>query len=339
MKGTFMRVLILLILGILDFVAAAQELTPQIPNSSKPSIDVNISRGYQVGPGDIIETKVLGEKDFDFTATVDENGKIEIPFADQPLTAMCKTERELKAEVTNLVAKYVRNPQVSLRVVERKSRPPATIYGEVLHQQQVILTRQTRLLELLSFAGGVTEKAGGIVQVFRPQPPLCADENELKEWKELAASDMGVPSKIYSLTSVKQGKDESNPIIYPGDIIIVHRAAPVYVIGEVMALREIPLTEKGLSLTEAIAQAGGFSRQAKTKEIKIRRLKANSREREIINVNYEAIKKGLQKDIMLEPEDIVEVGKSGKTFGQALLDILGGGARSFTQVLPQRVLY
>jgi polysaccharide biosynthesis/export protein len=337
-----MRVLflILTILGIFDFVIA-QEGASQTPVTSNNPIvsDVKVSRGYQIGPGDVIEGRVLGERDFDFLVTVDEDGKIEVPFSEQPVVAMCKTERELRAEIAKLAARYVRNPQVGVRVVERKSRPPATIYGEVLHQQQVILTRQTRLLELLSFAGGVTEKAGGIVQVFRPQPPLCADPKELQEWQELAASDMGVPSRIYSLTSVKQGREESNPIIYPGDIIIVHRASPVYVIGEVMVLREIPLTEKGLSLTEAIAQAGGFSRQAKTSEIKIRRLKPNSKQREIITVDYDAIKKGLQKDVMLEPEDIVEVGKAKKGFGEALLEILRGSTNTFTQVLPQRVLY
>lgn len=305
------------------------------------SQQVNLSnqRAYLIGPGDVIEVKVLGEDDFNFVATVDEDGKIEVPFFEEPVTAVCKTERQLRTEMVQLVSRYVRNPQVSVRVTERRSRPPATIYGEVRQQQQVILTRPTRLLEILSFAGGVTEKAGGIIQIFRTQPPLCADPKEVQEWKELASSELGVPSMVYSLTSVKQGKEESNPIIQPGDIIIVQRASPVYVIGEVMVLREIPITESGLTLTEAIAQAGGFSREAKTKEIRIRRLKPNSKDREIITVNYDAIRRGEQKDIMLQPEDIVEVGKSKRGIGETILDIMTGGARSFTQVLPQRVLY
>jgi len=297
------------------------------------------ARAYLIGPGDIIEGKVLGEGDYDFKVTVDDDGNIEIPFSDKPVQAMCKTERQLRAEITQLIARYVRDPQLSLRVAERRSRPPVTIYGEVRQQQQVILTRQTRLLEILSFAGGVTEKAGGIIQVFRPQPPLCADPKELEEWKAQANDEQGVPSRLYSLSSVKQGREESNPVIYPGDIIIVQKASPVYVIGEVMALREIPITENGLTLTEAIAQAGGFSREAKTKEIRIRRLKQNSKDREIIVVNYDEIRNGKQKDIALQPEDIVEVGRAKRGVGGTILDILTGSARSFTQVLPQRVLY
>ncbi len=307
--------------------------------SAQQSSTVQTPKGYLIGPGDVIEVKVLGEDDFSFAATIDEDGKVQIPFFENPVQAACKTERELRTEITQLVSRYVRNPQVNLRVVERRSRPPVTIYGEVRQQQQVILTRQTRLLEILSFAGGVTEKAGGIIQIFRPQPPFCADSKELEEWKTRADSDIGIPSMIYSLASVKQGKEESNPIVLPGDIIIVQRASPVYVIGEVMVLREIPITEKGLTLTEAIAQAGGFTRDAKTKEIRIRRLKQNSKDRELIVVNYDEIRKGNQKDIVLQPEDIVEVGKSKKNVGETILDIVTGGARSFSQVLPQRILY
>jgi polysaccharide biosynthesis/export protein len=296
-------------------------------------------RGYLLGPGDVIEGKVLGEEQFNFTAAVDEDGNIEVPFFEKPVPAMCRSERDLRVEVTRLVARYIRNPQVSVRVTERKSRPPATIYGEVRQQQQVVLTRKARLLELLSFAGGVTEKAGGMIQVFRTQPPMCADAGEANEWKAETAEGLDVPSRMYSLSSLRQGKEESNPLIYPGDIVVVQKASPVYVIGEVMVLKEIPLSEKGLSLTEAIAQAGGFSREAKTKDIKIRRLRENSKDREVIAVNYDLIKKGQQKDVMLQPEDIVEVDKAKKGLGQTILEIATGGVRNFTNVLPQRVLY
>lgn len=296
-------------------------------------------RGYLIGPGDVISVKVLGEKDFDIdAATVDEDGKIEVPFSDTPVIASCKTEKELRAEVTKVLSKYLRNPQISLRVSERKSRPPATIYGEVRQQQQIVLTRKARLLELLSFAGGVTKEAGGMIQVFRTQPPVCSDGSEEMKWVSGSKDGTDVPSRMYSLTSVKQGREEANPEILPGDIIVVQKASPIYVIGEVMALKEIPLTENGLSLTEAIAQAGGFNREAKTKDITIRRLKSNSRERDIIIVNYDLVKKGKQQDVMLEPEDIVIVNKTKKGVAETILDIVTGGAKNAATILPTVVL-
>ena len=50
-------------------------------------------QGYLIGPGDEISGKVLGENQFDFIATVDEDGRIEVPFFDKPVDSKCLTER------------------------------------------------------------------------------------------------------------------------------------------------------------------------------------------------------------------------------------------------------
>ncbi|HEX8637218.1 MAG TPA: SLBB domain-containing protein, partial [Pyrinomonadaceae bacterium] len=204
---------------------------------------------------------------------------------------------------------------------------------------QVILTRKATLLELLSFSGGVTKEAGGTIQVFRTQPPMCASDIELADYKEASANGIDVPSQMYSLSSVRQGRDEANPVIYPGDVVVVDKAPQIYVVGEVNALKEIFMTENGLSLSEAIAQAGGVNREAKIKDIRIRRLKPNSKEREIISVNYDLIRKGQQKDQILQPNDIVEVGKTKKSLAQTVLEIATGAARNGANMLPQRIFY
>lgn len=296
-------------------------------------------RGYMLGPGDVVEGKVLGEEQFNFVSTVDEDGKIQVPFFDEGVSAKCKTEKDLRADVVKLLSKYLKNPQVSVRVTERKSRPPATVSGEVKLPARVDLPRTTRLLELINFSNGLTKEASGMIEVFHTQPPVCTDEAETAYWKTEMENSQDVPSKLYSFGTLQLGKEESNPIIYPGDLIYVHKAKPVYVIGEVMNLKEIFITESGLSLMEAVAQAGGFSREARKKEITIQRLKPNSKEREILKANYELIKTGKQKDFMLQANDIVVVDKTKKSIAQTVLELATGAGRNFTQVLPQRVLY
>jgi hypothetical protein len=63
----------------------------------------------------------------------------------------------------------------------------------------------------------------------------------------------------------------------------------------------------------------------------------------IIAVNYDVIKKGEQKDVMLEPYDIIEVDKAKKSIAQTILEIATGAGRtaigSFENALPTRVLY
>ncbi|HSU25922.1 MAG TPA: SLBB domain-containing protein [Pyrinomonadaceae bacterium] len=317
----------------------AADATPKLPGG----IETDTQRGYLVGPGDEITAKVLGEPQFDFIATVDSNGKIEVPFFDKPINAQCLSERDLRTEVTKLLSKYLKNPQISLRVTDRKSRPPATIYGEVRTPQQVVLTRRSTLLELLSFSGGVTDEAGGMIQVFRTQPPICSDGGTDADWKKDSGDMTDVPSRLYSLTAVKLGREEANPVIFPGDVVVVQKAAPVYITGEVRQPQGIYLKEGGVSLSEAIAKIGGVNREAKTKDIKIYRLKPNSKDREIIAANYDMIRKQQQKDIMLQPYDIVEVDKAKKSVMQTVMEIALGTGRAalggFGNALPTRVLY
>ncbi|MEP6944696.1 MAG: SLBB domain-containing protein [Acidobacteriota bacterium] len=333
-----MRSLVLLVIAV--SLTGVHAVTAQVPPTAAST---QAERGYLVGPGDEITGKVLGETQFDFVTTVDEDGKIEVPFFDKPVIAKCRSERELRTDIGLLLARYLKNPQISIRVTDRKSRPPATIYGEVRTPQQIILMRKATLVDVLAFSGGVTEEAGGMIQVFRTRPPLCGDVNDESDWKADAGDPTDVPSRMFSLSSVKLGKEDANPVIYPGDVIVVQKASPVYITGEVVAPQGIYLKEGGLSLTEAIAKIGGVKREAKTRDIKIYRLKAGSKERDVIAVNYDLIKKGQQKDVMLEPYDIVEVDHAKKGIAQTILEIAAGAARtgitSATGGIGTRILY
>jgi len=287
-----------------------------------PTLDS--AKGYLVGPGDEITGKVLGETQFDFISTVDEDGRIEVPFFDKPLNAKCQTERQLRTEITKLLAKYLKSPQLSLRVTKRNSRPPVSVGGEVRRQQQVDLTRRATLLELIAFSGGETEKSGGIAQVFRTQPPICSGPNDPNTWVASGTGASDVPFRQFSLTELRKGSADANPEIVPGDIIVVQKASPVYVIGEVTKPGEVGIPEGGLALTQAIAMASGVNRDAKTKNVRIYRQKVGVPDPEVLAINYDEIRKGLQKDIQLMPNDIVEVGKAPKKFTDYLLDFAIG---------------
>lgn len=331
------RSILCLTLAILCLVFTATAQTDGLPSAT---------RAYLLGPGDDVSLKVIGEDQYNATVTVDENGNIELPYFDQPIPAMCKTERELRTDVIKVLGKYLREPQVGLSVTARKSRPPVAVSGEVHTQQQVILTRKTRLWELITFSGGVTEDAGGMIQVFRTQPPICAEPEEVTAWKAEAEAnkEIGAPSRLYSISTVQQGKDESNPVIYPGDIIIVQKAKPVYIVGEIRGgSGGLLLKEGGLPLSRAIAMVGGVNREAKSKDVKIYRAKPDSLEKEIITANLDLIKTNKQKDIMLEPYDIIEVNKASDSIGKILLKtVTGAGSSGLGSLVTNgavRVLY
>lgn len=347
MKRVFLSSLLFAVAGVT--AVSAQSPTPDLvlPKASAvaapqaPPVDMDKAKSYQIGPGDEITIKVVGEPDFDFAARVNEDGKIDVPFDEQPVDARCKTERQLRSDMKVVLAKYLRTPQFNLRITDQNSRPPVTIYGEVMNSQPVKLMRKARLVELLATAGIKEEEAGGGVEVFRTQAPICAEEDKDANWGTLSSID--VPSRQYSLADIRANKPEANPVIYPGDVIVVEKASPVYITGEVAASQGIYLKEGGTSLTEAIAKVGGVKSGAKTKDIKIYRLKAGSKDREIVAANMDEIKAGKQKDIMLQPYDIIEVDHAKDSLAKTVLGIAMGAGRtvlsSVSSSAGYRVLY
>jgi len=302
------------------------------------------ARGYLIGPGDVIEGKVLGEEQFNFTARIDENGRFEVPFVNEPIMAKCQTERQIRTAVKEHLSKYLRTPLVSVQVKERRKPVPVTVTGEVRSPAQFEMRRQDQtLMELLAAANGVTEDAGGVVRVYRPYLPMCAEADREANWKAESNNGIEVPSRLYSISSIQKGGRESNPIVYPGDLILVEKASPVYINGEVNRPQGVYIKERGLSLSQALGMVGGPKDRAKMKDVKIYRLKPNSQDREVISVNLLAIQKGEAKDMMLQPYDVIDFDKKKKGIGEIILETLvksGTGVISgIGYGLPNRVLY
>jgi polysaccharide export outer membrane protein len=296
----------------------------------------NDQQGYLLGPGDKIQVKVLGEKDFDFDTEIAPNGKFVVPFVeDEPVEAACRTETELRKEVAERYAKYLKNPMVSLTVTQRRKSAPVTIYGEVANQQQIQLTRPATLWELIAFSGGIKQdSAGGTVQVVRTKMPLCAEKDDEENWNIESNDGKIHPSRMYSLSSVMTGKKEANPQIFAGDIIFIEKAPPVYIIGEIGNATGIRIKEGGLSLSTALAMAGGTREKAKIKDIKIyRRKESDPLNPDIISVNYKEIKEGKQKDIMLQPYDVIDIAKKKKGIGEILFETITGATLRGAQTL------
>lgn len=320
--------------------------TPPAAQSDGGSIDMMGVRGYLLGPGDILAIKVFGEPQLDTELEVRDDGNIEFPFVETPIVAKCRTDRAVRDDIVSGLAKFIRNPQVSLRIKERRSRPPAVVFGAVRVPQRIQMQRRVRLLDVLAFSGGVVkEQAGNTVMVKHTEPLLCS-EGGAEPVSTAVAAISEEDFSVYTLSDLDAGRPEANPYVNPGDIVIVPEAPPIYITGSVVAPQGVRLKDH-LSLTQALAMVGGVRKEAKKKEITIRRLKPNSSERDMITVNFEAIQKQQQKDIELQAYDIVEVGEAGafsrERIGDTMLGLATGGLSSGVSSafsgLPMRVLY
>ena len=152
-----------------------------------------------------------------------------------------------------------------------------------------------------------------------------------------------VPYEVYSLTDLKLGKEEANPLINPGDIVIVQEAKPVYVTGAVNSPQGLYLREGNLQLMQAIAMVGGLRKEAKGSEMLIYRRDPNSKTPKPISVNFNDIRKQKAEDIALQPYDIIVVPDGSGGIKNTIFDLLKGagtgGLMTLGQGLPTRVLY
>jgi polysaccharide export outer membrane protein len=296
------------------------------PAPSRVSVGGEQVDRYRIGPGDLLDIRILNRPNLSRDSVrVEGNGMIRMPLIETEIQAACKTEGELAKEISGKYLKYYRNPQVDVFVKEYRS-VTVSIIGFVNEQGRFQLQRRIRLLELLTYAKGASEKAGQTINIVHSAPALSCQPGESQS-EELAFSS-------YKLSDTLAGKPEANPYLQAGDIVTLPEAEQVYVVGNVLTPRAIPLSEP-ITLTQAIAMAGGVAKDSKKDKIRIVRQEPGSHTKKEIMVDLVAIEKKRAEDIALLPNDIVNVQTSEAK--SLLRSLLGGGAQSITQ-LPVRIV-
>jgi polysaccharide export outer membrane protein len=194
-------------------------------------------------------------------------------------------------------------------------------------QARFQLQRRVRLLELLTYAKGPSAKAGQTINIVRAEPTLPCE-------KANAVNDDLTAFSSFRLADTLIGKPEANPYLAPGDIVTIPEAEQVYVVGNVFTPLTIPLKEP-VTLSRAIAMAGGLRQDSKKDKVRIVRQETGSAVRKEMIVDLSAIEKKSAEDVALMPNDIVDVPTSaGKSF---LRSLVGGVVPSVTQ-LPVRIV-
>jgi polysaccharide export outer membrane protein len=322
----------------------AQDQAPP-PTQASSSVDNQGIRNYLLGPGDILDVRIFGQPDLNSTAEIDSDGNISsLPFLENPIPAKCRTEKEVQKDIAAAYGKYLKKPQISVRITQRNSRQPATVFGAVRQPTRIQMQRKVRLNELMAASGGFTERASGTIQILHTEPVMCPGPGEEAEAAPIDGTK--IPLSLVRISDLRAGKLEANPIIRPGDYILVTEAEPVYITGSVVAPQGVFIRDQ-LTLGRALAMVGGARKEAKMSDIRIYRQKPGSPEQDTIHVDYSAIKKKQKPDVVLEPYDIIEVPEAGMfsstRIGTTLMGAVSGVFNSAVsaggQILPTRVLY
>ena len=306
------------------FILALNSAAAQQTQRSGPA-GVEADTRYRIGAGDVLEVRVLRAPELSREAVrVDQLGMIRMPMWDNDVPAACLTEGELAANIAKLYLRYKRDPHVDVFVKEFQSQP-VSVTGAVRAASNFKLQRQVRLLELLSLAGGPTEKAGQTIQVVHASgPSLCEKANG-----PAVTDDLGLVS--YKLSDTLRGMPEANPYVRPGDVVQVLAADQVYIVGNVLRPMAIPLTEP-LTVSRAIAIAGGTAPSTKRDKVRIVRQTPGSAGKVEIYVDLGAIDRRKAQDVALMANDIVDVPISGTK--SILRSLMGGISQLPLRVIP-----
>lgn len=164
----------------------------------------DVDYNYHIGPSDVVNVIVWRNPELSMSVPVRPDGKITTPLIDD-LPALGKTPSELERDMEKALAKYIRDPVVT--VVVTSFTGPASeqvrVIGEAAKPQTLPYRKDMTVLDVMIAAGGLTDFADGNgARIFR-------------------VADGG---KLYSVRLrdlIKRGDITANVTMKPGDILII----------------------------------------------------------------------------------------------------------------------
>lgn len=282
---------IALVFWVASFACAtAQQAQPNEP--PKPATDAtadsDTSETVRLGAGDLLDVSVYNVPELATKTRVGSNGDVYLPLVDYVhLAGLTIDEAQEVIEKRLADGGFVNSPHVTVFVNEYASQN-ATILGEVLKPGQYTVLGQPRLFDIISTAGGFTERAARRVTITH----RVTDDKPVS--LQLARNVNDDPSK--------------NIEIHAGDTIVVQRADVVYVVGDVGRPSGFVM-DSDLTVLKAIALAGGANRTAKLSDTRIIRKGPQGMQETRVELNK--MLRAKAADIAMQPDDILFVPVNG----------------------------
>lgn len=237
---------------------------------------------YLLGKGDSIRITVFQNPDLTVETRVTENGTISyplvgtvkiggltIPAAEQAIAKALSDGNFIQKPQVNIVLLQNRGNQVSvLGMVNKAGRYP-------------LETFDTRVSEMIAIAGGIAPTGAdvAILTGLREGKPFR---------KEIDIAGMFLDNKL-----------EDDIVVAGGDVIYVYRQPMYYIYGEVQKPGSSRI-ERGMTVRQALAQAGGPTSRGTERRLRLSRLGADGK--------VESLSPNLNDPV--QPDDVLYVNES-----------------------------
>jgi polysaccharide biosynthesis/export protein len=283
--------------------------------SSGPSDD------YRLGAEDLLEITIFnipeglnisqgasGPLPRKIDVRVSQAGMITLPLLGDVSVARLTTA-DLELSLRKRYNEFLHDPQVGVYIKEYRGQQVSVI-GAVVKPGMYQLTAPRTLVDVLSMAGGIHERAGGQAHVYRQGP-------------------QGRQTFVIDLLALANNPAQVNMPVQAGDMISVPLAGTFFVDGAVHKPGAYPLS-RTYTLTQALVVAGGVNDAlAAYSDVTIFR-RRNGAEPEKIPIDLKEIFTGTAQDPYVETEDVILVPIStGKYIVERFIGRIGIGGSMF----------
>jgi polysaccharide export outer membrane protein len=273
---------------------------------------------YQIGAEDLLQITLFNVSAEETrltprtqTVRVSHKGFISLPLIGEVRVAGL-TVAGLQGELKRQFDKYIYSPEVGVSVAEYRQR--VSVIGSVQRTGVFELSGPKTVIDILAMAGGITDKAGTQVHIYRQGP----------NGRESQVIDLLALASNASLITANNASVITMPV-QAGDVINVPAAGMFFVDGAVRRPGPYPLGRRYL-LSQALATAGGVDRELSSSDIFIYRRKTPG-EFSTMSVDLDAVLAGSAVDIQIEADDVILVPISAAKymFNRYIAQIIFGG--------------
>lgn len=256
--------------------------------------------------GDRLVYEVLEEREDPVLLFVDDRGQVRVPLIGN-VDALGKTPRALAYEIkAKAEVDYFYQATVMLRhQAAQNSRGRVTIVGHVRSQGPQMIPAD----EVLTVSAALL-RAGGVVP--------GGDASKITVTRKDSSAPGGERQIVLDIGHMFETGDFAEDMpVQPDDLILVPKSdstgGQVYVLGAVNApgLYEVPATGD-FTLSKAILRAGGFTRFADKRRVKlIRQDESLPEDQRTLEINVaDILDRGQREfDVIVKPDDIIRVGE------------------------------
>ena len=272
------------------------------PSRAAVPLGPSSGAGLGYGPihrGDLVYVQVFDSPEYGVSMPVSSSGDIAIPFA-----GLFHIEGMTSIEASQAIAELFRERELlrdpHVIVTTQQFGYSVTVLGEIRNPGIYPLAGRQRLIDVLTQAGGLTDRAGHVVEIF-------------------GAGSMKNPNTLLWDPTLREN-DNAEIQLKPGETVLVSRCGVVYVGGNVGRPGAYPLCDSNhTTMSEVIALAQGIKPNSYGQRTLLFRT-TETGTRLVEKVKVEAVLRGKGTDITLQPDDIIFIPPSSlKAVGKIAL--------------------